>query len=72
MGTLTLNNAANVYSGGATLSSGPAGAPTATLVVGSATALGGGALTLTSGTLQVAGAFAIPNAVTFEIGRAHV
>ncbi|HEX3149406.1 MAG TPA: autotransporter-associated beta strand repeat-containing protein, partial [Gemmataceae bacterium] len=68
VGTLTLNNAANVYSGGTTLSSNTGGAPTETLVVGSATALGGGALTLTSGTLQVAGAFAIPNAVTFGTG----
>ena len=68
VGTLTLSNAANVYSGGTTLNSGPAGAPTETLVVGSATALGSGTLALTSGTLQVAGAFAIPNAITFGTG----
>src|SRR5207248_3187616 len=66
-GTLTLTNAGNIYSGGTTLNSGN-GAPISNLVVGSATALGTGALTLTAGTLQVGAAFAIPNPVTFGTG----
>ena len=68
LGTLTLSNPSNVYSGGTTLNTTAAGAPVGSLVIGSATALGTGTLTLTAGTLQVGGAFAIPNAVTLNGG----
>src|SRR5262249_18906200 len=67
-GTLTLASPANFYSGGTNLNAALAGAPTGALVVGAATALGTGALTLTAGTLQVGGAFALPNAVTLNGG----
>src|SRR5262249_10229111 len=68
VGTLTVSNADNFYSGGTTLNAAASGAPTGTLVVGSATALGTGALTLTAGTLQAGGAFAIASPVTLGTG----
>ena len=70
VGTLTISDPANWFSGGVTLSSSIAGAPVGTLVAGNATGvgttLGSGALTLTSGIFQVGGNFAVPNAVTFS------
>src|SRR5205085_2257442 len=61
IGTLTLSNAANSYAGGTVFNASSATAPLGTLVVNSATALGTGPLTLTSGNVQAGGAFTIGN-----------
>ncbi len=60
-GTLTLSNASNTYPGGTILNASTANAPLGTLIVGSASVLGTGPLTLTSGNLQASGNFTLAN-----------
>ena len=68
MGTLTLSNPNNFFTGGVTLNAAVSNAPLGTLVVGSPTALGLGGRLLTAGFFQVGGNFAIANNVNLNGG----
>src|SRR5206468_348935 len=68
IGTATLSNGGNYYSGGTTLSMAAGGVALGTLVAGAATALGTGTLTLTAGNYQSGGIFAIANPIAFGTG----
>ena len=68
LGTLTLSNPNNFFTGGVTLNAAVTTAPLGTLVVGNPTTLGTGTLTLTAGNLQFGSAFTLNNSVTLNGG----